>query len=153
MISDKALSNVDRKVKATNGNVVIGGKRAGAGDLALGNFYEPTIITGVNPGEEIFATETFGPVVSITTFKTDEEALNLANMGHTGLASYFCTRDLSRVFNISSGLRAGLVGVNEGIISTAYAPFGGVGESGMGREGSEVGINEYTAKKYIMLNF
>jgi len=91
-------------------------------------------------------------VVAIKTFESEDEALSLANDSSTGLASYFCTKDLSRVFRVSGALETGLVGVNEGIISNAAAPFGGVKESGLGREGSIIGINEYIETKYVFIN-
>ena len=109
--------------------------------------------SNVNPTSEIFATENFGPIVAITTFKTDAQALDLANAGNAGLMAYFCTRDLTKAFDVSKEMTTGMVGVNEGILSTAYAPFGGVGESGIGREGGDEGIREYLHKKYVMLNY
>ena len=115
-------------------------------------YFEPTILTNVNPDSSIFSTETFGPVVAITTFDTEKEAILIANNTTSGLASYFCTNDMSRVFRFSALLENGIVGVNEGIISTASAPFGGVKESGLGREGSALGINEYLETKYVFLN-
>ena len=111
------------------------------------NYFAPTILTDVNPCSLIWCTETFGPVVAMTTFETEEEASSLANDTPTG-----CTTDLSRVFRFSASLENGIVGVNEGIISTVSAPFGGVKESGLGREGSAMGINEYLEAKYIFLN-
>ena len=116
------------------------------------NYFSPTILTNVDPRSLIWCTETFGPVVSIKTFKSEEEAISLANDTLGGLASYFCTKDISRVFRFSASLENGMVGINEGIMSTAVAPFGGVKESGLGREGSVVGINEYLETKYVFLN-
>jgi acyl-CoA reductase-like NAD-dependent aldehyde dehydrogenase len=116
-------------------------------------FYEPTVLTGVPRHARIWATETFGPVAAIAKFDSDEEALEIANEPSVGLASYFCTRDLSRAFSFAKGLEAGLVGVNEGIMSTAVAPFGGVKESGLGREGSALGIQEYLETKYVYVNY
>lgn len=116
------------------------------------NYFAPTILTKVNPRSAIWCQETFGPVAAVTTFASEEEALALANDTPTGLASYFCTRDLSRIFRFSAALENGIVGVNEGIISNAAAPFGGVKESGLGREGSGAGIKEYLETKYIFLN-
>lgn len=116
------------------------------------NYFEPTIVTNVKPSMSIWHTETFGPVVAITTFDTDEQALDLANDTRTGLASYFYTKDMSRIFRVSAALENGMVGVNEGIISSACAPFGGVKESGLGREGSTMGIHEYLETKYVFLN-
>ena len=116
------------------------------------NYIEPTIITNITPDMALWHTETFGPVISIITFTTEEEALALANDTPTGLASYFYTQDMGRIFRVSAALENGIVGVNEGIISSAYVPFGGVKESGLGREGSVVGMNEYLETKYIFLN-
>lgn len=117
------------------------------------NYFAPTILTNVNRTQSsIWYTENFGPVVAITTFDTEEEALAFANDTPTGLASYFFTTNLSRTFRVSSLLENGIVGVNEGVVSAAAAPFGGVKESGLGREGSELGIREYLETKYIFLN-
>ena len=152
VISTLPVKNIHKKVEAAisdGANLVCGGS-----DLPdLGpNYFAPTILTNVNPSSLIWDTETFGPVVAINTFETEDEALSLANDTPSGLASYFCTKDLSRIFRFSSALENGLVGVNEGIISNAAAPFGGVKESGLGREGSVVGINEYIETKYVFLN-
>jgi len=116
------------------------------------NYFAPTILTNVNPRSLIWCTETFGPVAAVKTFESEEEALALANDTPTGLAAYFCTNDLSRIFRFSAALENGIVGVNEGITSNVVAPFGGVKESGIGREGSAVGINEYLETKYVFLN-
>jgi succinate-semialdehyde dehydrogenase/glutarate-semialdehyde dehydrogenase len=116
------------------------------------NYFSPTILTNVCTRSSIWHGENFGPIVAVRTFDTEEEAILLANDTRTGLASYFFTRDMSRVFRVSSALENGIVGVNEGIISTASAPFGGVKESGLGREGSSAGINEYLETKYVFLN-
>jgi succinate-semialdehyde dehydrogenase/glutarate-semialdehyde dehydrogenase len=116
-------------------------------------FYEPTVLTEVPRNARIWAAETFGPVAAIVQFDSDEEALEIANDSSVGLASYICTRDISRAFSFAKGLEAGLVGVNEGIMSTAVAPFGGVKESGLGREGSTLGIQEYLETKYVFMNY
>lgn len=116
-------------------------------------FYAPTVLTDVPRQARIWRTETFGPVAAIVKFDSDQQALELANDSSVGLASYFCTKDLSRAFAIAKGLEAGLVGVNEGIMSTALAPFGGVKESGLGREGSTLGIQEYLETKYVYMNY
>jgi succinate-semialdehyde dehydrogenase/glutarate-semialdehyde dehydrogenase len=134
---------------AENANCVLGGSPLT--DIGP-HYFEPTILTNVSPDSIIFSAETFGPIVAITTFDTEEHALLLANNTTSGLASYFCTKDMARVFRFSASLQNGIVGVNEGIISTASAPFGGVKESGLGREGSSLGINEYLETKYIFLN-
>ena len=116
------------------------------------NYFEPTLLVNVSPDSSIWRTETFGPVVAVSSFETEEEAVELANDTTSGLASYFCTTDMSRAFRVSSRLEDGIVGVNEGIISNVAAPFGGVKESGMGREGSSMGLSEYLETKYIFLN-
>ncbi|CAB9523923.1 Putative succinate-semialdehyde dehydrogenase C1002.12c [NADP(+)] [Seminavis robusta] len=116
------------------------------------HFYQPTILTGVSPESSIWKTETFGPVAPIIKFDVEEEALRLANDSDVGLASYFCTRDLSRAFRFSEQLECGIVGLNDGIISSCAAPFGGIKESGLGREGSSLGIAEYLETKYIFMN-
>lgn len=153
LISEKAKLEVHRKVVAAidqGAKCILGGRLL---DDSHGvNFYPPTILTNVTPDMEIWNTETFGPVVCIHGFGNEEEALILANDSPVGLASYFCTTDLSRTFRFASKLETGLVGVNEGIISTASAPFGGVKESGLGREGSAMGLAEYLETKYIFIN-
>ncbi len=116
------------------------------------NYFAPTIVTNVNTQSSIWDCENFGPIVAITTFETEEEALSLANDTPTGLASYFFTTNLSKIFRVSSLLENGIVGVNEGVVSAAAAPFGGVKESGLGREGSELGIKEYLETKYVFIN-
>lgn len=152
VISTLHVKNLKEKVDeaiADGAKCVVGGSAL----AELGpNYFAPTILTNVKPTSLIWCTETFGPVVAIKTFDTEEEALSLANDTPTGLASYFCTTDLSRIFRFSAALENGIVGVNEGIISNVAAPFGGVKESGIGREGSVVGINEYVETKYVFLN-
>lgn len=152
LITPAAVDSVARKVDAAivgGATLVTGGKRL---EKLGANFYAPTILTYVKAVDEIFCTETFGPVVSIVPFSTEEEALIIANDSGAGLASYFCTQDMERVFRFSAALETGLCGVNEGIMSTAFAPFGGVKQSGIGREGGLDGILEYVEKKYILLN-
>lgn len=117
------------------------------------HFYAPTVLDCVSTDSRIWKTETFGPVAPIATFDTEEEALEIANDCNVGLAAYFCTRDLSTAFRFAAGLECGLIGVNEGIISNCYAPFGGVKESGLGREGSPLGIAEYLETKYVFVNY
>ncbi len=116
------------------------------------NYFSPTILTNVDTTTSLWRDETFGPIAAIRSFDAEDEAITLANDTRTGLASYFYTRDMSRMFRVSSALENGIVGVNEGVISTASAPFGGVKESGLGREGSSAGINEYLETKYVFLN-
>lgn len=152
LISSASVQKLARLVGESieeNAKCVIGGSPLA--DIGP-QYFEPTILTNVSPDSAIFSVESFGPIVAVTTFDTEEEALLLANNTTTGLASYFCTKDVARVFRFSSSLQNGIVGVNEGIISTASAPFGGVKESGLGREGSALGINEYLETKYVFLN-
>jgi len=148
-LSVKSLREKVDEAIAEGATCVVGGSPL----TELGpNYFAPTILTNVDPKSSVWHKETFGPVAAVTTFESEEEALSLANDTPTGLAAYFCTKDLSRVFRFSACLENGMVGVNEGIISTVSAPFGGVKESGLGREGSVVGINEYLETKYIFLN-
>ncbi|KAL9191188.1 hypothetical protein ACHAXT_000894 [Thalassiosira profunda] len=152
VISTLPVKNIGEKVN----EAVAGGATLVCGGSALEdispNYFAPTILRNVSTDSLIWCTETFGPVVAIKSFETEEEALALANDTPTGLAAYFCTKDLSRIFRFAGALENGIVGVNEGIISNAGAPFGGVKESGLGREGSIVGINEYLETKYVFLN-
>lgn len=127
--------------------VVIGGHRHALGRT----FFEPTVLTGTTPEMQIFREETFGPVAPVFRFKTEEEAIRLANDTEFGLAAYFYGRDIGRVWRVAEALEYGMVGINEGIISTEVAPFGGVKESGNGREGSKYGIEDYLEIKYLCL--
>ncbi|MDF3124612.1 NAD-dependent succinate-semialdehyde dehydrogenase [Rheinheimera sp. 1928-s] len=124
----------------------------GAIDADLGPlFFQPTIVTDVTPGMQISQTEIFGPVLCISLFDTEQEVIELANNTPTGLASYFYSRDIGRIFRVAKALDYGMIGVNEGLISNAAAPFGGVKESGLGREGSSYGLDDFTELKYICL--
>ncbi len=125
--------------------VLTGGKRHSLG----GNFFEPTLLADVTPDAIIFHEETFGPVAPLFRFKTEEEAIRLANDTEFGLAAYFYARDVGRIFRVAEALEHGIIGINEGIISTAEAPFGGMKFSGLGREGSKYGIEEYLEVKYL----
>lgn len=130
------------------GKVILGGRRlTEKGEL----FYEPTIVTNVAPNMLLYSEEVFGPVVSIIPFKTEEEALRIANDSPRGLAGYFYSENLNQVVRVSNKMEVGMVGVNEGLISTAEAAFGGVKESGIGREGSRHGIDDYVEIKYVCL--
>ncbi|BAU94332.1 succinate-semialdehyde dehydrogenase [Corynebacterium suranareeae] len=141
---DSVASLVDAAI--SEGATALTGGKSGTGP---GYFYEPTVLTGVSTDAAILSEEIFGPVAPIVTFQTEEEALRLANSTEYGLASYVFTQDTSRIFRVSDGLEFGLVGVNSGVISNAAAPFGGVKQSGMGREGGLEGIEEYTSVQYI----
>ncbi len=126
-------------------HLLTGGKRHALG----GQFFEPTVLTDANPKMLIAGEETFGPVAPLFKFKTEEEAIRLANATEFGLASYFYTRDLARSWRVGEALEYGIIGVNTGLISTTVAPFGGVKESGFGREGSKYGLEDYLAIKYM----
>jgi succinate-semialdehyde dehydrogenase/glutarate-semialdehyde dehydrogenase len=128
-----------------------GGKLATGGKHMGGNFFQPTIITGVTSEMAVAREETFGPVAPLFSFKTEEEVIALANATEFGLACYFYTRDIGRVWRVGEALEYGMIGINEGIISTAEAPFGGVKESGLGREGSNHGMEEYLEIKYMLM--
>ena len=112
---------------------------------------QPTLITGLSRDAQLCDEETFGPLAAIMTFRTEEEAIEIANDTPYGLASYFYSRDIHRCWRVAEGLEAGMVGVNEGLISNAAAPFGGVKESGLGREGSKYGMEEFLEEKYLCL--
>ena len=150
LINAKAIKKVEEHVAdaiAKGGTVTTGGKRHALG----GSFFEPTIIRDVTTNMLVAREETFGPVAPIFRFKTEEEAIRMANDTEFGLACYFYTRDIGRVWRVGEALEYGMVGINEGIISTAEAPFGGVKESGVGREGSIHGIDEYVEIKYMLM--
>jgi succinate-semialdehyde dehydrogenase/glutarate-semialdehyde dehydrogenase len=148
LIDDKAVQKVEEHVSdavSKGAKVIIGGQR---GD-SRGSFYLPTVLTGIKPDMLAMREETFGPVAPLMKFDTDEEAIKLANSTEFGLASYFYSRDVSRVWRIAEALESGIVGINEGLISTEVAPFGGVKESGFGREGSKYGLEDYMELKYL----
>ena len=150
LIDAKAVAKVEEHIAdaiGKGGKVVLGGKRHALG----GTFFEPTIITGVTQNMMVAREETFGPVAPIFSFRDEKEAIRMANDTEFGLASYFYTKDLARGFRVAEGLEYGIVGLNTGIISTEVAPFGGVKESGMGREGSKYGILDYTELKYLCI--
>ena len=117
-----------------------------------GNFINPTILTGVTRNMKVATEETFGPLAPLFEFSTVEEVIELANDTIFGLASYFYAKDLSRVYEVAEALEYGIVGVNTGIISTELAPFGGVKQSGLGREGSHYGIDDFLEMKYVCLS-
>ncbi len=147
LINRDALDKVEQHVAdavAKGGQVVTGGKPMG------GLFFAPTVILEAKPEMLIAQEETFGPVAALFRFKKDEEAIALANATETGLSAYFFTASLKRAWRVAEALEAGMVGINEGVISTEVAPFGGVKESGLGREGSRYGIEEYLEMKYIL---
>jgi len=150
LIDDAALAKVESHVSdALNkgARLVAGGKRHTLG----GTFYEPTVLADVPPDALAFREETFGPVAPLFRFKTDEEVIELANRTEFGLASYFFSRDIGRIWRVAEALDYGMVGVNSGLISNEVAPFGGVKQSGLGREGSHHGIDEYLEIKYVAM--
>eukprot|EP00533_Pseudo-nitzschia_delicatissima_P012513 CAMPEP_0197262314 /NCGR_PEP_ID=MMETSP1432-20130617/436_1 /TAXON_ID=44447 /ORGANISM="Pseudo-nitzschia delicatissima, Strain UNC1205" /LENGTH=522 /DNA_ID=CAMNT_0042726615 /DNA_START=51 /DNA_END=1619 /DNA_ORIENTATION=- len=152
LITEGAVESVANKVKMAVAEGATLLEQEELPEEALeGHFYPPTILTNVSTESDIWKTETFGPVAAIRSFETDKEALEIANDVRVGLASYFCTKDLSRAFQFASGLEAGLVGVNEGVLSSAAIPFGGVKESGLGTEGSPLGMKEYLETKYVFM--
>ena len=150
LINEAAVAKVERVIAdamAHGAKLLAGGKRHALG----GTFFEPTILSNCTAAMEVARVEIFGPVIPIFTFATDEEAIALANATEFGLASYFYSRDLDRVWRVAEALQYGMVGVNTGIISNAAAPFGGVKDSGYGREGSRHGIEDYLAIKYVCM--
>jgi succinate-semialdehyde dehydrogenase/glutarate-semialdehyde dehydrogenase len=150
LIEPAALEKVEKHVAdalSKGATLVAGGKRSVLG----GTFYEPTILSNVTSDMLITYEETFGPVAPIIPFENDEEVIKLANNSQYGLASYFYSRDISRVWKTAEALEYGIVGVNSGIISNEVGPFGGVKQSGLGREGSVYGMDEYLELKYVCL--
>jgi len=150
LIDVPALDKVEEHVADALGKgaqVAVGGARHEKG----GTFYQPTVLTGVTTEMKVTREETFGPVAPLFRFKTEEEGIAMANDTEFGLASYFYARDLGRVWRVSEALESGIVGVNTGIISTEVAPFGGVKESGVGREGSKYGTDDFVEIKYICM--
>ncbi len=148
LIDAKAVAKVEEHIAdavAKGAKVAMGGKRHPLGHT----FFQPTILTGVTPGMMVAREETFGPVAPLFKFDTEREAIAMANDTEFGLAAYLYTRDLARSWRVSEALEYGIVGLNTGIISTEVAPFGGVKESGTGREGSKYGILDYTEIKYV----
>lgn len=150
LINKAAIDKVDALVKASieqGAKVLIGGERHAHGEL----FYTPTILSNVTQDMPVFTQEIFGPVAPIIRFETEEEAIEIANNTPFGLAAYFYSETMSRIWRVSEGLEYGMVAVNDGILSTEVAPFGGVKESGTGREGSKYGLEEYLEIKYMLL--
>jgi succinate-semialdehyde dehydrogenase/glutarate-semialdehyde dehydrogenase len=151
LIDAAGLAKVEDHVRDAiekGATVLTGGKPSALG----GNFYEPTILTGIKPGMKILSEETFGPVAPIIAFDTEDDVIEMANDTEFGLASYFYARDISRVWRVAEALEYGMVGINTGLISTAEAPFGGIKSSGLGREGSKYGIEDFLEMKYLCMS-
>jgi succinate-semialdehyde dehydrogenase / glutarate-semialdehyde dehydrogenase len=150
LIDAKAVAKVEEHIadaRAKGGKVLTGGKRHALG----GQFFEPTVISGATSEMLVAREETFGPLAPIFAFETEDEVIARANDTEFGLAAYFYSRDIGRVMRVAERLESGMVGVNTGLISTAEAPFGGVKQSGLGREGSKYGLDEFLEVKYICL--
>ncbi len=150
LINASAVAKVEEHIAdavAHGATVASGGKRHALG----GNFFQPTVLLNVSREAAVFHEETFGPVAPLICFKTEAEAIQMANDTEFGLASYFYARDVGRIFRVAEALEYGIVGINEGLISTEVAPFGGMKSSGLGREGSKYGIEDYLEIKYLCL--
>lgn len=150
LIDDKAVAKVEEHIQdavSKGAKVLLGGKKHSLG----GRFFEPTVLVDVNTSMKVTKEETFGPVAPLFRFKTEEEAIAMANDTEFGLASYFYARDIGRIWRVAEGIESGMVGINTGLISNEVAPFGGVKQSGIGREGSKYGIEEYLEVKYLCM--
>jgi succinate-semialdehyde dehydrogenase/glutarate-semialdehyde dehydrogenase len=150
LISDAAVAKVERHIADAvrqGARLVIGGKRHPLGRT----FFEPTVLAEVTTKMLVTREETFGPLAPVYRFSSEEDVIEMANASPFGLASYFYSSDLGRVFRVAEALEYGMVGVNTGLITTEAAPFGGVKESGLGREGSHHGIEEFLELKYMLL--
>ncbi|HJU71275.1 MAG TPA: NADP-dependent succinate-semialdehyde dehydrogenase [Paucimonas sp.] len=150
LIDADAIAKVEQHVADAvdkGGRVLTGGKRHALGHT----FFEPTVIVNVTPAMRVAKEETFGPLAPLFRFKTDEEAIAAANDTEFGLASYFYSRDIGRIWRVAEGLESGMVGINTGLISNEIAPFGGVKQSGLGREGSKYGMEDYLVIKYLCM--
>ena len=151
LINDAAVAKVEDHVAdalSKGAEIATGGKRHEAGD----RFFEPTVLTNVTTDMKITREETFGPVAPLYRFKEDDEVVELANATEFGLASYFYARDIGRIWRVAEALDYGMVAINTGLLSTEVAPFGGVKESGIGREGSRHGVDEFTELKYLLMS-
>src|SRR5690242_64742 len=150
LIDEQGLKKVETHVAdatSKGGRVILGGKKHEKGGL----FFQPTVITNVTPQMLVSHEETFGPVAPLIRFKTEQEVIGLANDSEFGLCGYFYSRDVGRIFRVAEAMETGIVGANVGIISTEIAPFGGVKQSGLGREGAKYGLEEYLEVKYILV--
>ena len=150
LIDSDAIAKVEQHVAdavSKGGRVLTGGKRHALGQT----FFEPTVIADVTPAMRVAKEETFGPLAPLFRFKTDADAIAMANDTEFGLASYFYSRDIGRIWRVAEGLESGMVGINTGLISNEVAPFGGVKQSGLGREGSKYGMDDYLVIKYLCM--
>ncbi len=150
MIDQVAVEKVEEMIadaKAKGGTIAQGGKRHALG----GSFFEPTVVTGATPDMAFATEEIFGPLSPVFKFETEQQALDAANATEFGLAAYVYTRDVGRVFRMNDGLEYGLIGINSGLITTVEAPFGGMKESGMGKEGGSQGLEDYLETKYVAI--
>jgi len=150
LIDENAVAKVEEHIQdavSKGAKIVVGGKKHALGGL----FFEPTVLTGVNTNMKVTREETFGPVAPLFRFKTEDEGVAMANDTEFGLASYFYARDIGRIWRVGEAIESGMVGVNTGLISNEVAPFGGVKQSGIGREGSKYGMEEYLEVKYLCI--
>ncbi|MBV9733914.1 MAG: NAD-dependent succinate-semialdehyde dehydrogenase, partial [Verrucomicrobia bacterium] len=148
LIDEAAVEKVEEHIEdavSHGARILLGGKRHALGQT----FFEPTVLGDVTPKMKVASEETFGPVAPLFRFETDEQAIEMANDTEFGLASYFYSRDIARIWRAAEGLESGMVGINTGLISNEVAPFGGVKQSGLGREGSHYGIEEFVEIKYL----
>jgi succinate-semialdehyde dehydrogenase/glutarate-semialdehyde dehydrogenase len=148
LITEAAVEKVERHVAdavARGAHIELGGRRHARG----GTFYEPTVLTGAGPEMLLAQEETFGPVAAVFQFETEADAVALANDTDSGLSAYFFTRDLGRAWRVGEDLEFGVVSINSGAFSSEAAPFGGIKESGLGREGSRHGLDDYLELKYL----
>jgi succinate-semialdehyde dehydrogenase/glutarate-semialdehyde dehydrogenase len=152
LIEEAALEKVQRHVDdavAKGGRVLVGGKRLSS--LLSGQFFEPTVVADATDDMLCAREETFGPFAPVFKFKTEQQAIDAANNTEFGLASYFYSRDVGRIFRVAEALEYGMVGINVGILATEHVPFGGVKQSGLGREGSHHGMDDYVEIKYLCI--
>jgi succinate-semialdehyde dehydrogenase/glutarate-semialdehyde dehydrogenase len=148
LIDQAAVEKVEEHIQdaiSQGARLLLGGHRHALGQT----FFEPTVLAGVTPQMKVAREETFGPLAPLFSFDTDEQAIQMANDTEFGLASYFYSRDIGRIWRAAEGLESGMVGINTGLISNEVAPFGGVKQSGLGREGSHYGIEEFVEVKYL----
>jgi succinate-semialdehyde dehydrogenase/glutarate-semialdehyde dehydrogenase len=148
LIDQAAVEKVEEHIEdaiSQGARLLLGGHRHALGQT----FFEPTVLAGVTPQMKVAREETFGPLAPLFSFETDEQAIKMANDTEFGLASYFYSRDIGRIWRAAEGLESGMVGINTGLISNEVAPFGGVKQSGLGREGSHYGIEEFVEVKYL----